>query len=180
MGSGSGSTSEAWYLGQTVPYRPALRQFAHVSELRLVQGFDSATYARILPHVTALPAGTAININTATVPVLMTLDATLTEQAAAAIWQEGHAAFGDISTLASPPYSLPGIKVSQPPMYGVKSQFFLAHGDITLDGLSFTFYSLMQRNLGSGQAQRRGHRRPATLARRRVIAMSIDSAIVDH
>ena len=41
-------------------------------------------------------------------------------------------------------------------MYGVKSQFFLAHGDIMLDGLPFTFYSLMQRNLGWRSSQRRG------------------------
>ncbi len=150
MGNGTGSASEAWYLGQTVAYRPALRPFAHVSELRLVQGFDSATYARILPHVAALPPGTTININTATVPVLMTLDQTLTEQTAAAIWQEGHATFGDVSTLSQPPYSLRPVNTGIVAMYGVKSQFFLAHGDISLDGLSFTFYSLLQRNLGTG------------------------------
>ena len=149
MGNGSGSASEAWYLGQAVPYRPALRQFAHVSELRLVQGFDSTTYARILPHVSALPPGTTININTATVPVLMTLDANLTEQTAAAIWQEGHATFSDVSELASPPYNII-VPAGASPMYGTKSQFFLAHGDIALDGLSFTFYSLLQRNLGHG------------------------------
>jgi hypothetical protein len=38
----------------------------------------------------------------------------------------------------------------------VKSRFFLAHGDIALDGLPFTFYSLMQRNLGSGQSSAAG------------------------
>jgi len=38
----------------------------------------------------------------------------------------------------------------------VKSQFFLAHGDIALDGLSFTFYSLLQRNLGHGPANAGG------------------------
>ena len=32
--------------------------------------------------------------------------------------------------------------------FGVSSQFFLAHGDITLDGLPFTFYSLLQRVVG--------------------------------
>jgi general secretion pathway protein K len=156
MGNSTGSASEGWYLGQTVPYRPSLRPFAHVSELRLVQGFDSATYARILPHVAALPAGTSININTATVPVLMTLDPNLTEQTAAAIWQEGHATFGSIGDLASPPYSIPTVNANGLEMYSVKSRFFLAHGDITLDGLSFTFYSLLERNLGFGPASGAG------------------------
>ncbi len=142
--------SEAWYLGQAVPYRPGHRQFAHVSELRMVEGFDGDTYARILPHVSALPAGTAININTATVPVLMTLDSTVTEQKAAAIWQQGHAHFTAISQLTTSPYDVPGINTQTFSMYGTQSQFFLARGDITLDGLPFTFYSLIQRSLGNG------------------------------
>jgi general secretion pathway protein K len=139
--------SEAWYLGQAVPYRPAHRQFAHVSELRTVQGFDGDTYARILPHVSALPAGTTININTATVPVLMTLAEGMTEQTAAAIWQQGHAHFKSLNELQQSPYNV----VTLPPKgYDVQSQFFLARGDIALDGLPFTFYSLLQRNLGRG------------------------------
>ncbi len=142
----SGGASDAWYLGQLVPYRPAKQPFAHVSELRMVEGFDGDTFARILPHVSALPAGTTININTASVPVLMTLDPSLTEQAAAAIWQQGHAHFNNLTALASPPYSLPQVSsTAGPTLYDVKSQYFLAHGDITLDGLTFTFYSLIQR-----------------------------------
>ena len=144
----SGSASEAWYLGQLVPYRPARRQFTHISELRMVQGFDGDTFARILPHVSALPAGSIININTATVPVLMTIDATLTEDSAAAIWQQGHAKFSNVTALNAAPYNL--LQFSNvPAMYGVKSQYFLAHGDIALDGLTFTFYSLIQRVNGS-------------------------------
>jgi general secretion pathway protein K len=140
----SGNASDAWYLGQLVPYRPGRRQFAHVSELRMVEGFDGDTFARILPHVSALPAGSTININTATVPVLMTIDATLTEEAAAAIWQQGHAHITDLSALKAAPYNL--VQFSNVPvMYSVSSQYFLAHGDITLDGLTFTFYSLIQR-----------------------------------
>jgi general secretion pathway protein K len=146
----SSGASEAWYLAQAVPYRPGRRQFAHVSELRMVQGFDGDTYARIAPHVSALPVGTTININTATVPVLMTLrdSPQLTEQEAAAIWQQGHAHFNKLTDLNQSPYNV--FLNSPTPMYGVSSQFFLAHGDITLDGLPFSFYSLLQRSLGGG------------------------------
>jgi general secretion pathway protein K len=142
--SGAG---EAWYLAQAVPYRAGHRQFAHVSELRMVEGFDGDTYARILPHVSALPAGTTININTATVPVLMTLTEGMTEQTAAAIWQQGHAHFQGVSDLQKSPYSIGTVPAA---FYGVQSQFFLARGDITLDGLPFTFYSLLQRSFGKG------------------------------
>jgi len=146
----SAGAGEGWYAAQAVPYRSARRIFTHVSELRLVQGFDGDAYARILPHVSALPVGTAININTATVPVLMTLrdNPALTEQEAAAIWQQGHAHFANLSDLRKSPYTL-FIQETQPRMFGVSSQFFLAHGDITLDGLPFTFYSLLQRVVGT-------------------------------
>jgi general secretion pathway protein K len=144
----SSGASEAWYLAQAVPYRPGRRQFTHVSELRMVQGFDGDTYTRILPYVSALPAGTTININTAAVPVLMTLrdSPQLTEQEAAAIWQQGHAHFQSLTDLNHAPYNL--FFSTTTPIYGVSSQFFLAHGDITLDGLPFTFYSLIQRVIG--------------------------------
>ena len=146
--SSNPSAGEGWYAAQAVPYRAAHRPFTHVSELRLVQGFDGDAYARILPHVSALPVGTTININTATIPVLMTLrdGAPLTEQEAAAIWQQGHAHFQNLSALQQSPYNIFGIT---PGMYDVRSQFFLAHGDITLDGLPFTFYSLLQRVIGT-------------------------------
>lgn len=149
--SNAPDASEAWYLGQAVPYRPGHRQFAHVSELRMVEGFDGDTYARIVAHVSALPAGTTININTATVPVLMTLDPSVTEQRAAAIWQQGHAHFSDLNALTTSPYDVPGINKQTSNMYGTSSRFFLARGDITLDGLPFTFYSLLQRAVGGTQ-----------------------------
>ncbi|MEO7758001.1 MAG: type II secretion system minor pseudopilin GspK, partial [Dokdonella sp.] len=60
---------ENYYLAQPIPYRAAHRAFAHVSELRLVRGFDGDVYAKVAPYLCALPANTKININTASVPV---------------------------------------------------------------------------------------------------------------
>jgi general secretion pathway protein K len=67
------SQTDAFYASQAVPYRRAQRLFSHVSELRLVKGFDGDTYQKILPYVSALPPNTTINVNTASVPVLMTM-----------------------------------------------------------------------------------------------------------
>ena len=143
--SGSG---DAWYAGQSVPYRSSHRMFSHVSELRLVKGIDGDTYARLLPHVTALPVGTRINVNTATVPVLTTLTPGFTEQEAGAIWQEGHAHFQSIpragsQTAGSSTAQLPA--PDHPDCFDVRSSYFLARGDIQLDGIAFTFYSLIER-----------------------------------
>ncbi|PZP53944.1 MAG: hypothetical protein DI596_13075, partial [Azospira oryzae] len=81
LGGGAGS-DEGAYLAQPVPYRPARRAFAHASELRLVRGVGSETYARLAPYVCALPAGTRLNVNTAGVPLLMALADTVTQSVA--------------------------------------------------------------------------------------------------
>ncbi len=97
--SSDSSPSDAWYASQAVPYRRGQRIFSHVSELRLVKGFDGDTYAKIAPYVSALPVNTTINVNTASVPVLMTLFDGMTEQAAAAIWQQGHANYTTVAAI---------------------------------------------------------------------------------
>lgn len=137
---------DPYYLAQPVAYREAKQGFVHVSELRLVKGVSGNAFAALAPHVCALPPGTRININTATPPVLMTLNGVGTLQVAQRIWQEGHANYTSLSDLAS---IVPGVQ-SESRYYGVLSTYFLARGDITLDGLPFTFYSLIERRLGSG------------------------------
>jgi general secretion pathway protein K len=137
---------DPYYLAQPVPYRQSKRGFVHVSELRLVKGVSGAVYAALAPHVCALPRGTRININTATVPVLMTIDGVGTEEMAQRIWRQGQANYTSLDELAA---IVPAI-AAQARYYGVRSSYFLARGDITLDGLPFTFFSLIERRLGSG------------------------------
>jgi len=61
------------YLRLDPTYRTANRPMAHVSELRLVAGVTAEVDATLRPHVTALPGRTAVNVNTAGVPVLQSL-----------------------------------------------------------------------------------------------------------
>jgi general secretion pathway protein K len=145
---------ERYYLQQDPPYRPAQRGFVHVSELRLVRGVTADVYARLAPEVCALPRGTTININTASVAVLMTLSSTMTEQIAKAIAQDGHANFGQIEELNKllPVIECGGPKDPVSNCYDVKSTHFLARGDVQIDGLAFTFYSLIERNYGGSSA----------------------------
>jgi general secretion pathway protein K len=139
------ANSDAFYLGQLVPYRMGQRAFQHVSELRLVKGFDGDTFAKLAPYVIALPTGTTININTAAVPVLMTLDQSVTAEIAQAIWQQGHAHFASPKELKS---VAPGLGDPNPACFGVKSSYFLARGQITLDDLPFEFQSVIERRQG--------------------------------
>jgi general secretion pathway protein K len=141
---------DGFYLQQDVPYRPAKQGFVHVSELRLIKGVTAAVYSQLAPEVCALPRGTPININTASVAVLMTLSDAVDEQMAKAIRQDGHAMYLTLDTVAQ---QLPGkiidcASLPAQPCYDVHSSYFLARGDITLDGLPFTFYSLIERRTG--------------------------------
>ncbi|AHE67167.1 general secretion pathway protein K [Legionella oakridgensis ATCC 33761 = DSM 21215] len=64
---------QAFYLQQNPPYLPSHQLMKSVSEFRLLHGVDSQIYQTLSPYVIALPETTPININTAPLPVLMTL-----------------------------------------------------------------------------------------------------------
>jgi general secretion pathway protein K len=71
----------SFYLGQDPSYLAANRPFVDVAELRKVRGFDAKSFQLIAPYVTALPTYAPININTASMPVMAALDASLTPSA---------------------------------------------------------------------------------------------------
>lgn len=85
---GSGQSAlDRYYAEQPVPYRAAHRLLFHVSELRLVKGMTPTLYEALMPYVIALPQATTINPQTASAPVLMTLDASVTLETANALIQ---------------------------------------------------------------------------------------------
>lgn len=67
---GEGGAEDAYYLAAPRPYRAANQPMTQVEELYRVRGFDRAVVSRLAPHVSALPARTVVNINTASVEVL--------------------------------------------------------------------------------------------------------------
>jgi len=60
-----GGAEDAFYLALQPPYLAANRPLIDVAELALVRGFDDGVRARLRPFVSALPAFTAVNVNTA-------------------------------------------------------------------------------------------------------------------
>ncbi|HEY1325502.1 MAG TPA: type II secretion system minor pseudopilin GspK [Casimicrobiaceae bacterium] len=69
-GTAQPNDTDAWYARQPSPYLPARAPLLRTRELAVVRGFDDAAVARLLPYVTALPRGTALNVNTAPAAVL--------------------------------------------------------------------------------------------------------------
>jgi len=145
---GSADSVDSYYLSLPVPYRSARRSFTHVSELRLVRGVGSDAYARLAPYVCALPPGTKLNVNTASVPVLQALIANLSQAQAESLWQNGTAHWTKESFKAQlQQLGLP-LEPKIETVVGTASTYFLARGDINLDGVPFTFYSLIERRSG--------------------------------
>ena len=68
--TGNGGAEDGYYLSLKRPYRTPNQPMAQVEELHRVRGFDTASVARLRPHVTALPGRRAVNINTASAVVL--------------------------------------------------------------------------------------------------------------
>lgn len=92
------------YMGHTPPYRTANNIINSVSELRLVKGFTKEAVARLEPFISALPAYTPININTARPEILMTLADDLTKtDAEAMIEDRGTKGYTDIQKFITSP-----------------------------------------------------------------------------
>lgn len=143
----NGGAEDAAYLAQAVPYRAANRRFSHVSELRLVRGVSGEIHARLAAEVCALPPGTNLNLNTASTAVLMSLDARITPTLADRIRQNGQARWNDIAG-ALDEVRRQGIDITDVRGLGVASTYFLARGEITLDGVPFPCSSLLERRTG--------------------------------
>jgi general secretion pathway protein K len=145
-----GGAEDNAYLTQALAYRAANRPFAHVSELRLVRGISGEIYARLAPEVCALPPGTSINLNTASTAVLMSLDRKLTQALAERIRQNGQAKWTDVDS-ALREAAQQGVPILNRVGLGVRSSYFLARGEITLDDVPFVFSSTLERVSGTAR-----------------------------
>jgi general secretion pathway protein K len=68
--AGPAGAEDPYYLSLAKPYRAANAPMSQVEELYRVRGFDAPTVAKLRPYVTALPAETDINVNTASEALL--------------------------------------------------------------------------------------------------------------
>ncbi len=78
--SGSGGAEDPYYLSLRSPYRAANGPLASVAELHLVRGMSDRLFDVLEPHVSALPARTRINVNTASAAVIASIVENLSER----------------------------------------------------------------------------------------------------
>jgi general secretion pathway protein K len=135
---------DGFYGGLESPYRAANREIATASELRLVRGIDAAAWRALEPHVTALPGGTSINVNTAKPEVLQTLAPELSLAAAKGLYERaGEDPFTSIQAFTSHPL-LRGLEVTTDRL-GIGSRHFRMRADVEMGPIRYTLYSWLRR-----------------------------------
>jgi general secretion pathway protein K len=116
------------YLLKAVPYRTLNDLMVHISELRLIEGLDAEAVATLLPHVTALPKRTNINVNTATPEVILAFNNDLEEaDVETLIADRGDSGYPDIGEFLSHTL-LAGLTIDVG--VDVQSEYFTVYTDV--------------------------------------------------
>lgn len=146
---GERGAEDSAYTGRSPAYLAANRKMADASELRLVAGVDAHAWQRLEPYVCALPTETTLNLNTASIPVLMSLDSRITQTIAARIHRDGQAHWQSVAGVVS---ELRSAGIQPDPDFaaglGVTSDYFRARAIIDLDDIQFVYTSELQRRAG--------------------------------
>lgn len=134
-----------YYQELSPPYRAGHQLMAHISELRLVKGMTAEIYTKLAPYLVALPInGAAINLYTASPPVLTTLNKELTLDKAAALSK----AVASINT--SDPARLEKIPLLanlnvKSAQFTIVSEYFLVETMVSVESQQLVIYTLMER-----------------------------------
>jgi general secretion pathway protein K len=136
---------DAQYLRAAVPYRAANRPFVSPSELLLVQGFSADVYQQLAPYVSALPARSAINVNTASKEVLMALADNISEDDAQQLIDgRGDKGYASLDTFLQDKV-LAGRGVKKDDL-SVATDYFLLDAQAKFDRAQTHLYSLLARS----------------------------------
>ncbi len=134
-----------YYSNLERPYRAANRPFTSVTELRLVRGIDDEAYQTLLPHVSALPERTGVNVNTAGNTVLRALADHIDEVTAEQfIGQREEEPFDNVQAFTNHP--LHGEEEIEATSISVNSSYFRTRGEVELGPLRLQVASWMQRS----------------------------------
>lgn len=131
-----------YYLEQKPPYFPAQMPMKSLSEFRLVKDVDAKLFRSLQNYLTVLPETTAINLNTASIPILMSLGNGLTEgQASELIAARGEKGIFDLKEVGVLLQKL-NIRSEQ---LTLTSEYFMSVATVTMEDLNLINYSIFKR-----------------------------------
>jgi len=131
------------YMSMNPPYRAANQPMVSPSELMLVKGFDAASYNKLAPLISTLPAYTTINVNTAPAEVLMALVPGLDSGTAKTIVSDAkNKGFGSVAEFQKEVGNL----AVPTDAASVSSQYFLVWSDTHFGRGQLQLYTLLSRS----------------------------------
>jgi general secretion pathway protein K len=132
----------SYYLNQKPAYYPAQQLMQNASEFRLLKGVNAKLYRSLKNYIIALPEQTAININTASKPLLMSLGFGLNEsQVDELIAVRGKHGIPDMNKL-NPLLQKLNIRAEN---ITLESQYFMSVAYVQMDDLNLISYTLLKR-----------------------------------
>lgn len=132
------------YLLREPSYRTSNQPLQSPSELRLIAGFDQETYLKLLPYITTLPTGTALNLNTTSAYLLTILVEELSHTEAESLVDErAKQAYDNVSDFLQKD-KLAGL-VIQPITLSVSSDYFLCTTRVEIEHIQLTLHSILYR-----------------------------------
>lgn len=150
--TGLNGAEDDQYLLLKPPYRAANRPLKDISELRLLLDMQEADYRKLAPHVAALPPDAALNVNTASAPVLASLSEVFDPAAAqAVVVLRGRQGFPSVDQFTSLPI-LAGVGQLEGMSLSVRSQYFQVTSEVRLAERRLVLVSVLQRS-GNGRVQ---------------------------
>ncbi len=129
------------YTGFTPAYRTANQPVTNITELAALDGMSRESFQILLPHVTALPGRTAINVNTATSAVLQSLGPNISAaDADGLIQQREDGGFPDYADVFAPLVA-PELQ----PWISESSNFFQLKAVVQIDTVRITLFTVLHR-----------------------------------
>ncbi len=155
-----GGAEDDVYTQLDPPYRPANTLMKSPSELLQVHGMTREGYVKLAPYLAALPVpngsiGTAINVNTAPLPVLLALSDNILPNTLEAALQRREAkpfsSTGEFIQMLLPDITLDANAQTAP--LGVSSDYFLVVADAEFGRGRARLLSVIQRGQENGKAE---------------------------
>ena len=142
--AGPGGAEDSYYLGLPRPYRAANAPMTQVEELYRVRGFDAATVAKLRPYISALPARTALNVNTASDRVLAAVLDVPLDKARQLVADRDRKPFATVQELSERARKA-GIESIGANALDVKSEFFSVRVRVAQDDVQLAVDALLRR-----------------------------------
>jgi general secretion pathway protein K len=163
--TGFGGAEADYYARLQVAYRPANTAMVDITELRLVRGVSPKLYKQIQKYLVALPQGIGLNINSAPVPVVRSLNQQdnllpMDQYAAERLvnWRDDGKPFGSIEDFLQSE-SMRALSSATLPItsegLSVNSEYFWLHAESEIVGRYRAMSSLIKRDASGGRVVQR-------------------------